>query len=68
MASQVMLVVKNMPGNAGDMRRRFDPWVGKIYWRKKWQPIPVFFPIKSHGQKRLVGYSPWGWSPRVRLN
>ena len=29
-------------------------------WRKKWQPIPVFLPGKSHGQKSQVGYSPWG--------
>ena len=32
-ASQVVLVVKNLPANAGDMRGRFDPWVGKIPWR-----------------------------------
>ena len=31
-----------------------------IYWRRKWQPIPVFLPGKFHGQKSLVGYSPWG--------
>ena len=30
-------------------RRRFDPWVGKIPWRKKWQPTPVFLPGQSHG-------------------
>ena len=41
-------------------RRRFDPWVGKIPWRRKWQPTPVFLPGKSHGWRRLVGYSPWG--------
>ena len=40
-------------------RRRFDLWVRKIPWRRKWQPTPVFLPGKSHGQKRLVGYSPW---------
>ena len=34
---------------------RFDPWVGKIPWRKKWQPTPVFLPGKSHGQRSLVG-------------
>ena len=39
---------------------RFDPWIGKIPWRRKWQPIPVFLPGKSHGQRSLVGYSPWG--------
>ena len=31
----------------------------KIPWRGKWQPTPVFLPQKSHGQRRLVGYSPW---------
>ena len=41
-------------------RLRFDPWVGKIPWRRKWQPSPVFLPGKSHRQKSLVGYSPWG--------
>ena len=39
---------------------RFDPWVGKIPWRRKWQPTPVLLPGKSHGQRSLVGYSPWG--------
>ena len=37
-------------------RHRFDPWVGKIPWRRKWQHILVFLPGKSHGQKSLVGY------------
>ena len=41
-------------------RPRFNTWVGKIHWRRKWQPIPVFLPGKSHGQRRLVGCSPWG--------
>ena len=36
-----------------------DPWVGKISWSRNWQPIPVFLPGKSHGQRRLAGYSPW---------
>ena len=39
---------------------RFDPWVGKIPWRRKWQPTPVLLPGKSHGWRILVGYSPWG--------
>ena len=39
---------------------RFNPWVGKISWRRKWQPTPVFLPGKSHGWWNLVGYSPWG--------
>ena len=44
------------------MRRKrcgFNPWVGKIPWSRKWQPTPVFLPEKSHGQRSLVGYSPW---------
>ena len=40
-------------------RPGFDPWVGKIPWRKKWQSTPVLLPGKSHGQRSLVGYSPW---------
>ena len=38
----------------------FDPWVGKIPWRRTWQPTAVFLPGKSHGQRSLVAYSPWG--------
>ena len=41
-------------------RHRFDPWIGKIPWRRKWQPTPGFLPGESHGQRRLMGYSPWG--------
>ena len=41
-------------------RLGFDPWVRKIPWRRKWQPSPVFWPGKSHGQRSLVDYSPWG--------
>ena len=40
-------------------RPGFDPWVGKILWRRKWQPTPVLLPGKSHGWKSMVGYSPW---------
>ena len=58
----------------------FDHWVRKIPWKRKWQPPPVFLPWKSHGQRNLVGCSPWclkesdmtewvstvtdGWTPR----
>ena len=38
----------------------FDPWVGMIPWSGKWQPTPVFLPGECHGQRSLVGYSPWG--------
>ena len=41
-------------------RGGFDPWVGMIPCRKKWQPTPIFLPGKSHGQRSLAGYSPWG--------
>ena len=59
-ASQLVLVVKNLPANAGDARDcEFDPWVRKISWKRKWQPTPVFLPGKSHGQRSLAGYRPW---------
>ena len=38
-------------------RHGFDPWVGKSPWRKAWQPIPIFLPEESHGQRSLAGYS-----------
>ena len=38
----------------------FDPGVQKIPWSRNWQPIPVFLLKKFHGQRSLVGYSPWG--------
>jgi len=41
-------------------RPEFDPWVGKIPWRREWQLTPVFLPGESHGQKSLAGYSSWG--------
>ena len=51
-ASQVTLVVKNLPANAGDTREaKFDPWVGKIPWRRAWQPTPVFLPENFYGQE-----------------
>ena len=54
-------MVKNPPLKCRRHRRHeFDPWVGKIPWRKKWQPTPVFLPLKSHGQRCLVGSSPEG--------
>ena len=58
-ASQVALVVKNEPTSAGDIKRHgFHPWVGKILWRRAWQPTPVFLAGESHGQRSLAGYSP----------
>ena len=58
-ASQAALVVKNLPANARYRRDAgFDPWVGKIPWRRAGQPTPVSSPGESHGQRSLVGYSP----------
>ena len=57
-------VGKESTFNVGDPG--FDSWVGKIPWRRKWQPITVFLPGKSHGQRSLAGYSPW--VARVRHN
>ena len=60
-------MVKNPIANAGDMRPRFHPWVGKISWRKTWWPTPVFLSGESHGQRSLeADYSPRGH--RVRRN
>ena len=53
-------MIKFQPANAG-FDPGFNPWVKKISWRKKWQLLtPVFLPRESHGQRSLVGYSPWG--------
>ena len=68
------LVVKNLPGNAGDVKRQgFNPWVRKIPWGRAWQPTPVFLPgesswieepgrLQSMGSQR-VGH---GWSDLVQ--
>ena len=45
-----------------------DPWVGKIPWRRKWQPPPVFLPGEAHGQRSLAGYSPRVTKSRTRLS
>ena len=48
-------------------RPGFDPWVGKIPWRREWQPTPVFLPGESYGQRSLAGYiqsmgsQSWTW-------
>ena len=53
------LVVKNLLANTGRCKRRgFNPWVGKIPWRKAWQPTPAFLPGESHGQRSLAGFIP----------
>ena len=56
-ASQVALLVKNPPANAGDIKRPgFSPCIGKIPWRRAWHPTPVFLPREPHGQRSLAGY------------
>ena len=57
-ASQVALVVKNLPANAGRCNRhRIDTFVGKIPWRRAQKPTPVFLPGESHGQRSPVGHT-----------
>ena len=58
---QVVLVVKNLPSNAGEARD-MGSILGsrKIPWKRKWQPTPVFLSGESHGQRSLAVYSPWG--------
>ena len=59
-ASQVVLVVKNSPANAGD-----GGVIDSIPWRRAWQPTPVFLLEESHGQRSLVGYGQSIRSQRV---
>ena len=58
------VVANHLPANAGDTGDAgsigFNPWVGKIPWRRKWQPTVVFLPGESLGQRSLEGCSPWG--------
>ena len=53
-------MVKNPPANARDIETWVQSLVGKIPWRRTWQPTPVFLPGGSHGQKSLASYSPQG--------
>ena len=60
-ASQVVLVEKNPPANAGDVRDAGSiPGSGRFPWRRARQPTPIFLPGESHEQRSLVGYSAWG--------
>ena len=77
-ASQVVLVVKNLPANAGDVKiHRFDSWVGKIPWRTAWQPHSSILAwripwteepggLQSIGLQRLNWLDPCTWNRRVR--
>ena len=60
-ASQVVLLEKNPPVSTGDSRDMGSiPELGRLPWRRSWQPTPVFLPGEFHGWRSLVGYSPWG--------
>ena len=57
----MVLVVKNLPAHVGDTR--VTGWIsgsGRFTWSRQWQPTSIFLPEESHGQRSLVGYSPWG--------
>ena len=54
------MVRTRAPSSGAAEDTSFDPWVGKIPWKGKWHPTPVFLPGESHGQRGLVGCSPWG--------
>ena len=56
-ASLVTQMVKNVPSV---QETRFDPWIRKIPWRRKWLPTQVLLPGEFHGQRSLVDSSPWG--------
>ena len=64
-ASLVAQTVKNLPTI---QKTWVQPTVGKIPWRRKWQPTPIFLPGKSHGQRKLVGYSPRVAKSRTQLS
>ena len=65
MTSLVAQMVKRLPTRTECRTPGFNPWVGRISWRRKWQPTPVFLPGKSHGWRNLVRLQSMG-SQRVR--
>ena len=71
--NQMALVVKNPPANAGNIRDvgGFDPWVGKIPWRRKWQPTPLATPLPLEmatlSNPFVPGEYPWTEKPRGLL-
>ena len=62
------MLTSGFPGGGSDSKESacnvgdpgFDPWVGKIPWRRAWQPNPVFLLGESSWTEWLVGYSLWG--------
>ena len=67
-SEKICIIQARFPGGADGKvsvclqceRPGFDPCVGKIPWRRNWQPTPVLLPGKFQGRRSLVGYSPWG--------
>ena len=66
---RVIMQIKGFPGDS-DYARDLDsvPELGKILWRRKWQPIPVLLPGKSHRQRSLASYSLWRLKSQMRLS
>ena len=60
--SRCMLDFLGFPGGSRLQCRRpgFSSWIGKIPWKRAWQPTPVFLPGEFHGERNLAGYNPWG--------
>ena len=56
----VCLGVSDSKESASNKQTRVQSSAGKIFWRREWQPTPVFLPGELHGQRSLAGYSPWG--------
>ena len=70
-ASRVVQLVKNTPARAGDTEKWVWARVRKIPWRRKCQPTLVHLPGKSHGQRSVAGYNPWGlraWHDRAHVH
>ena len=59
-ASPMAQWVKNLSAMLETQWTTFDSWIRDIPWRRNWQPTAIFLPGKSHGQRSLAGYSPWG--------
>ena len=58
-------MVKNLPANAGDVKDSDSvPGSGRFPWRRKWQPIPVFLPGESHGQRSLADHDDYSISSK----
>ena len=61
-------IIVRVNSDSAHRRYGFNAWVGRILWRKKWQPTPVFWSGQSHGQRSLEGYSPWGPKSQTQLS